>query len=36
MSKAARVLGREPTQFGKLCRMKGWRVELDELTEADE
>ncbi len=36
MSKAARVLGREPTQFGKLCRTKGWRVEIDELTEADE
>lgn len=24
MSKAARILGREQSQFGKLCRSKGW------------
>ena len=34
-SKAARLLGREPTQFGKLCRLKGWGAS-DDLTEADE
>jgi len=36
MSKAARVLGREPSQFGKLCRSKGWSGGKDDLAEADE
>ncbi len=35
MSKAARVLGREPSQFGKLCRSKGWSSGND-LTDSDE
>lgn len=36
MSKAARVLGREPSQFGKLCRSKGWVGGSADLTDADE
>lgn len=36
MSKAARILGREPSQFGKLCRSKGWGGTSDDLMEADE
>jgi DNA-binding NtrC family response regulator len=36
MSKAARILGREQSQFAKLCRSKGWGRKADGLTEADE
>lgn len=34
--KAAKVLGREPSQFGKLCRSKGWGVGSDDIADADE
>jgi two-component system, NtrC family, response regulator PilR len=36
MSKAARVLGREPSQFGKLCRSKGWVAGSNDIADADE
>jgi DNA-binding NtrC family response regulator len=35
LSRAARILGREPTQFGKLCRSKGWDSTVGELIDAD-
>jgi len=35
MTKAARVLGREPTQFGKMCRAKGWGGGANDLSDAD-
>ena len=35
MARAARILGREPTQFGKLCRSKGWANTVVDLMEAE-
>ena len=35
MARAARILGREPTQFGKLCRSKGWANTGVDLMEAE-
>ena len=35
MVRAAKILGREPTQFGKLCRFTGWASTLVDPMDAE-